>query len=50
MKTGRSLWTQRIGGEVWSSLVYADGRLYVTTLEGETVVLVAKPTVSIHAG
>ncbi len=49
LKTGKSLWTERIGGEVWSSLVFADGRLYVTTLEGETVVMAAKPTFEILA-
>jgi outer membrane protein assembly factor BamB len=42
--TGKSLWTERVGGEVWSSPVCAEGRLYVTNLEGETLVLAAKPT------
>jgi outer membrane protein assembly factor BamB len=42
LKTGKSLWTERIGG-VWGSLVHADGRLYVTNLTGETVVFAAKP-------
>jgi outer membrane protein assembly factor BamB len=49
LKTGKSLWIERIGGETWSSLVCADGRLYVTTLEGETVVLAAKPAFAVLA-
>jgi outer membrane protein assembly factor BamB len=47
LKTGKSLWTERVSSEVWGSLVHADGRLYVTNLEGETVVLAAKPTFEI---
>ena len=42
-KTGKSLWTERLGGGVWGSLVHADGKLYVTRLDGETVVVAAKP-------
>ena len=42
-KTGKTLWTERIGGGVWGSLVHADGRFYVTRLDGETVVVAAKP-------
>jgi len=41
--TGNVVTTERACGETWSSLVYADGRLYVTSLEGETVVLAARP-------
>ena len=44
LHSGKRLWTERVGGEVWGSLVYADGRLYVATLEGETLVLGARPT------
>jgi len=43
LATGKSLWTERAATETWGSLVCADGRLYVTSLEGETVVLAAKP-------
>jgi outer membrane protein assembly factor BamB len=42
-KTGEILWKERASGEQWSSLVHADGKLYFTTLQGETVVLAAKP-------
>ncbi|MCX7900642.1 MAG: PQQ-binding-like beta-propeller repeat protein [Methylocystis sp.] len=43
-KTGKTIWNERIGAGVWGSLVHSDGRLYVTNLEGETVVMAAKPT------
>lgn len=49
LSTGKSLWNERIGGETWSSLVFADGRFYVTTLDGETVVMAAKPTFQVLA-
>ena len=48
-KTGKILCTERIGGGVWGSLVHADGRLYVTNLEGETLVLAAKPSLEVLA-
>jgi outer membrane protein assembly factor BamB len=47
LQTGKELWTERLGKGIWGSLVYADGRLYVTNLEGETLVLAAQPTFEI---
>jgi outer membrane protein assembly factor BamB len=47
--TGKVLWTERAAGETWASLVCADGRLYVTDLAGETVVLAARPTFEVLA-
>ena len=44
LKTGAALCTERVSGGVWGSLVHADGRLHVTTLDGETLVLSPKPT------
>ena len=42
LKTGKDLWQkQRAASATWSSLVAAGDRLYVTTQEGETVVLSA---------
>jgi outer membrane protein assembly factor BamB len=38
-KTGRVVWNERLCGSVWGSFVYADGRLYITSLDGETVIL-----------
>jgi outer membrane protein assembly factor BamB len=43
LKTGKVLWTERVGGGVWGSFVQAEGKLYVTLLNGETVILTAKP-------
>ncbi len=38
--TGEVLWKQRLGtGPSWSSMCYADGRLYVNNMEGTTFVL-----------
>jgi outer membrane protein assembly factor BamB len=47
LKTGKTLWTERAGGSAWGSMVHADGRLYVTTQQGETLVLAAKPAFEI---
>lgn len=42
-KTGKVVWNERVCGNVWSSFVYADDKLYVTSLDGETVILAPKP-------
>lgn len=45
-KTGEKKWEQRVGtgsGRSWSSMCYADGRLYVITMNGETIVLEPTP-------
>lgn len=42
-KTGRIRWTERLTGSTWASLVYADGHLYTTSLNGETVVFRPDP-------
>jgi outer membrane protein assembly factor BamB len=44
LKTGKTLWTERLGPRSWGSLVHADRRLYVTNSEAETVVLAAERT------
>jgi hypothetical protein len=33
--TGQSVWTQELGGEVWSSALAADGKVYVGTRRGD---------------
>jgi outer membrane protein assembly factor BamB len=44
VKTGEDLWKkERISGATWSSPVYAAGRLYVPTMNGETLVLSVSP-------
>ena len=42
--TGTPIWKERVGGNLWGSMLLAGGRLYVTSLEGETFVLAASPT------
>jgi len=49
LKTGKVLWTERVGAGVWGSLVHAGDRLYVTNLEGETLVLAANPVFEVLA-
>jgi outer membrane protein assembly factor BamB len=44
LKTGEDLWKkERVSGESWSSPVYAAGRLYINTMNGDTLVLSASP-------
>jgi len=44
LKTGKTLWNERVGAGAWGSMVHADGKLYVTNRQGETIVLAAQPT------
>jgi outer membrane protein assembly factor BamB len=37
--TGKQHWQERLGGNFSSSLVYADGKLYVQSEEGPTTVI-----------
>jgi outer membrane protein assembly factor BamB len=41
--TGKDVWKERLGGKLWGSLLLAEGRLYVSNLEGQTFVLAASP-------
>ena len=44
IKTGKDLWDQqRVGGRSWSSMVHADGKIYIANDAGETHVLAALP-------
>lgn len=44
VKTGKDLWhKERVSGASWSSPVYAAGRLYINTMNGDTLVLSAGP-------
>jgi outer membrane protein assembly factor BamB len=38
-KTGKSVWTERVGGNYTSSPVYADGKLYFFSQDGDCPVL-----------
>jgi outer membrane protein assembly factor BamB len=42
-RTGEVLWKERVDGNLWGSMLLADGKLYVTSLEGVTSVLAAGP-------
>jgi outer membrane protein assembly factor BamB len=48
-KTGKTLWNERLGDACWGSIVHADGRLYVTDLQGETFVAAARPVFELLA-
>lgn len=41
--TGEELWKERLGGDVYSSPVMVDDRIYVTNLRGKTFVFEATP-------
>jgi outer membrane protein assembly factor BamB len=49
LKTGKTLWTERLGDACWGSILHAGGRLYVTDVKGETFVVTAKPTFELLA-
>ena len=42
-KTGRNVWTRRIGGGYSGSPICIDGKLYMMSEQGEVVVLAASP-------
>ncbi len=48
-KSGETLWTERLTGGTWASIVRVGDRLYTTSLEGETVVFAAKPKLEVLA-
>jgi outer membrane protein assembly factor BamB len=52
LKTGEQVWGrgERAGtGGTWSSMVYADGKLWTCNMKGETVVMKADPTFEVIA-
>ena len=42
-KTGEAIWKERVGDNLWGSLLLAKNRLYVSDLDGTTYVLAAGP-------
>jgi outer membrane protein assembly factor BamB len=48
-KTGTAIWKERLDGNLWGSILLADGKLYVTSLEGETFVVAAGPSFQLLA-
>lgn len=50
LETGKDLWDkERIPGQTWSSLIHADGKFYLNTMGGDTMVLAANPKFEILA-
>lgn len=43
LKTGEPVYQERLGGNLWGSILLADGKLYVSNLEGDTYVVRAGP-------
>lgn len=41
--TGELVWEERLAGSTWSSMVHADGRLYIINMDGTTYVLEPGP-------
>jgi len=42
--SGERVWSERIGGNFMASPIYADGRIYVSSMQGETTVMKAGRT------
>ncbi|TWU38532.1 PQQ-binding-like beta-propeller repeat protein [Novipirellula artificiosorum] len=40
-KTGDEIWKKRLGGDYWASPIFADGKLYFSSKQGEITVLTA---------
>ncbi len=43
LKTGKNIWTKRVGGNYSGSTVVVDGRIYIMSEEGKCVVIAASP-------
>ncbi len=43
IKTGMSVWKERLGGNLWGSMLLAGERLYVSNTQGEIFILDANP-------
>jgi len=43
-RTGEELWKKRLGGDHWASPLYADGKLYFSSKQGDVTVLAASRT------
>jgi outer membrane protein assembly factor BamB len=42
-KTGETVWSERLDGKYGASLLYADGRIYISSKEGKTTVIEPGP-------
>lgn len=42
-RTGKPIWRERLGGNLWGSILLADGKLHVSNLEGDTYIVGTGP-------
>jgi len=40
-QTGKAVWTQKVGGEMWASPMVADGKVYIGTRRGDFWIMAA---------
>lgn len=45
VETGETVWKERLGGNLWGSILLAENRLYVNNTQGDIFVLAATPKV-----
>ncbi|MEO2037045.1 MAG: PQQ-binding-like beta-propeller repeat protein, partial [Planctomycetaceae bacterium] len=43
IQTGKTVWKERLGGNLWGSMLLAGDRLYVSNTQGEVFILAASP-------
>ncbi len=43
VKTGKTVWKERLGGNLWGSVLLAGDRLYVSNTQGDIFILAASP-------
>lgn len=43
IQTGKTVWKERLGGNLWGSMLLAGDRLYVSNTQGEIFILAASP-------
>ncbi|HJZ54119.1 MAG TPA: PQQ-binding-like beta-propeller repeat protein [Gemmataceae bacterium] len=43
LKTGKEAWDEKLPSRSWTSIVHADGKLYLVTQSGETIVFAPNP-------
>lgn len=48
-KTGKTVWTERLSGNYGASLLYADNRIYISSMQGKTTVIEPGPTFRVLA-
>lgn len=49
IETGKTVWKERLGGNLWGSILLAGDRLYVSNTQGEVFVLAASPEFTLIA-